>query len=111
MRICLNSRNLDVFQQARIEQYFQKKFAVDGNKLILIWKDYDSRSILLGYPIGHLNEPERDDCEESQIDRELLSIRIRFYENELKAIAGRTRWQVARKTFESLNGPLQSSGC
>lgn len=111
MRICLNSRNLDAFQQARIALYFQKKFAGDGNKPTLIWQDYDSRSILLGYPIGNLNDPERDDCEESQIDRELLSIRIRFYENELKAIVGRTRWQVARQAFESLSGPLQSSGC
>lgn len=111
MRICLNSRNLDAFQQARIEQYFQKKYAGDGDHPTLIWKDYDSRSILLGYPTGHLHEPERDDCAESQIARELLSIKIRFHENELKAIAGRTRWQVARKMFETLNEPLQPSGC
>jgi hypothetical protein len=111
MRIYLNSRNLNAFQQGRIEQYFQKKFVGDGNKPALIWKEYDSSSILLGYPLGHLHESERDDCEESQIARELLSIRIRVHENELKAIAGRTRWQVARKMFESLNGPLQSSGC
>lgn len=111
MRISLNSRNLDAFQQARIEQYFQKKYAGDGNQPTLIWMDCDSRSILLGYPLGHLNEPERDHCEESQIARELLSIRIRFHENELKAITGRTRWQAVRKTFESLNGPLQSNGC
>src|SRR5688572_13770427 len=110
MSIYLNSRNLNAFQQARIEQYFQRKFAGDGIKPTLIWKDYDSRSILLGYPLGRLDESERDDCEESQIDRELLSIRIRCHENELKAIAGRTRWLIARKTFESLNGPLQSSG-
>lgn len=111
MRIFLNSRNLNAIHKIRIEQYFQKKFAGDVDKPNLIWKDYDSPSILLGYPMEHLNEPERDDCEESQIARELLSIRIRFHENELKAIAGRTRWHAARKTFESLNGPLQSSGC
>ena len=111
MRICLNSRNLNALQQAHIEQYFQKKLGGEGKKLVFIWEDFDSRAILQGYPLGPLHEPESDHCEERQIDRELQAIRIRFHENELKNIAGRTRWQAARKMFETLNGPLQSSGC
>ena len=81
MRICINSKNLSELQRTRIENYFQENFSFEGKKPVLIWKEDESDSILLGYPHG--------DSGRDQMPPDFTSIMFRVHENELQSIAGR----------------------
>lgn len=87
MRICINSRALNQYQQRRIERYFDDHFTFDGRGPELLWLEDDSDFILLGFPHG-----KPGDIEVHTIARDLRSapvVMFRVHENALLRIAGR----------------------
>ncbi len=82
MRICINSRNLDDRQQAKVEEYFHENFSFDDKVPQLIWKEDASDFILLGYRTG-------GDHELGEVSHDFRTVMCRVHENELMGIAGR----------------------
>lgn len=85
MRICINSRDLNPFQQKRIERYFDDHFTFEGKGPELVWLEDESDFILLGFPQG-----KPGDLEVHPFTRDGAPVvMFRVHENELLQIAGR----------------------
>jgi hypothetical protein len=100
MRICINSRDLNQYQQKRIERYFEDHFTFEGRGPELVWIEDESDFILLGFPQGRPGE-----IEVHPFSRDMRSapvVMFRVHENELLRIAGRrpilTEMPVARSS-------------
>ena len=85
MRICINSRDLNPFQQKRIVRYFEDHFTFEGKGPELVWVEDESDYILLGFPQG-----KPGDLEVHPFTRDGRPVvMFRVHENELLQIAGR----------------------
>lgn len=98
MRICINSRDLNPYQQKRIERYFEDHFTFEGKGPELVWVEDETEFILLGFPQGKLG-----DLEVHPFTRDGAPVvMFRVHENELMRIAGRrpilTEMPVARSS-------------
>lgn len=87
MRICINSRALNQFQQKRIERYFEDHFTFEDKGPELVWVEDDSNFILLGFPQGKPGDIELQPFTTDAHNAPVVMFRV--HENELMRIAGR----------------------